>query len=139
MDLPTLQSMEPTMDADASMELWAEILMELDWRCYSSAQCSETVAIVDRFIRFHATTPGWISTAMVAFRPMAVIRGSGGGYAMWGAVFLNGAVITITDRVSGAQDLLCYIEEATAAGWKYPDDGWVSTSSMFSATPQTPS
>lgn len=138
MDLDTLMNETPTVTPRESMELFQEILLRRpEWRCYSSAVVPSTRDLAQRFLRLHAQTPGWLSASIIALHPMAVLRGVGVGYDLWGVVYLNGAIIQVTSHALKNSDLLFFVAEETAHGWSYPEQGWVSTPTMFSATPLT--
>lgn len=138
MDLVSLQAQMPTVDEYHSLQIWGEVLvLRDDWRCYSSATYDGTLGLIDRFLRAHAVTPGWITPTMVATRPMQLFAARTQHYELWGALFVNGAVIrTWNDTID---TWLLYVADATADAYRYPQ-GWVRTTEFFGriahATPE---
>jgi hypothetical protein len=112
----------PTTDAsltpNISVGLFSEIFTQASWRLYLSTEHIETESLVRRFLSAHAQIPGGISDRLTGVIPIDTFRFTVEGRLHEGFLFLNGAVVKISNDQN--QMVLLFIDEETSAMWGYP-------------------
>jgi hypothetical protein len=120
-DLPAL---EETLSEALSKRAFAELFTYKAWRCYSNTSSSIDV-VAHRFLLAHSLAPSIISTKdkmiyVYSPNPIAVLRWRNGDMLIEGALFSNGAYITLSRPRKRVK--LLFISNKTAIAYRYPPD-----------------
>jgi hypothetical protein len=109
---------EATKSPQVSFEIFNDIYKKEDWRLYTSVTHVETESLINRFLNSHAQIPGGLSETLPGFVPMAVIRFGAQERLHEALIYINGAVMFISDKdYKGAWFL--FVSDTTAQTWGY--------------------
>lgn len=113
---------EPSLTGDDAYMLVLDILcFEKTWRCYPRLAHPR---LIHHFLNAHAKTLGLGKGEVLALAPVDTFvgyrpDGPFGGITFRGGVYLNGAVMRMTNEEGEHEDVL-FVEQATAVLWNYP-------------------
>lgn len=129
MDVNELLGLEPTVSEYTSETILLEVVHKEDWRCYASRNYEGASDLAERFLKYHATVPGFVSDELRAKKPVEVFFFvTGDESSAKGGLFKNGAVLVA--HSSEGQDISLFIDDASAQRLNYPDEGFVYLSDV---------
>lgn len=129
MTIDELLVLNPSMSEYTSQKLVLELFNKTEWRCYASTVCAESEALAERFMRYHARLPGFISREIHAHRPVDVFFATDGEASIKGGLYLNGAVL-VSHNPGKPRSVSLLIDDAVAQRSNYPDEDYVYLSDL---------
>lgn len=116
--LEELSKTEASLSPNVSVGMFDEIFNQDLWRLYVSSDHLEAESLAKRFLNVHAQIPGGVSERLTGAVPLETLRFERGGRLHEGFLFLNGAVVKISNGQSYL--VLLFIDEETSRVWGYP-------------------
>ena len=121
LDLEKLNELDATESDENAQAIVLELLLNKDYRCYSSSIHVGVPALTDRYLRLHARVPG-IFHEEPAWTAIACGTWDDSAWIHRVAVFSNGAVYIQTPRASEEhRNIVLFVQNDTGDLWGYPN------------------
>lgn len=111
----------PTLSINESKDLVSEITA-YDWRVYSSLHASGVEGLAERFMKYHAQTPGILLSKLAVSVPMAIGQYKSNDRTHKLALYDNGLTWQARRDNSTIAYTVLAVDEQTASRWSYPDN-----------------